>query len=397
MRVSTKTFQMQWLSNFTSRQVELANIQRQVSTGKRLTTAADDPAGAAQMILLQEGLSRLDRYAANADTARRRLRLEETALAEAGDLLNRVREIAIQAGGASQTPEVRAALADEAREIRRNLLDLANSQDGEGRFLFAGNAVKTQPFTEASGGVNYNGDEGTRSQRIGDNRVVSEGDSGASVFRQIRNGNGTFVVSSSATNTGNAFYSAATVNDAGAWPSATFFITFTAPDAYEVRNGSGAVIQSGTFDEGDSISFAGIGVTIQGTPAAGDRFFILPSQYQDVFDIVDQFIGTMELSLADDTDRAAAQSALNNSLANLDQALDHLSAVRSSVGSRLAVIEQQGENNEDLGLQYTQTLSLLRDVDYASAISELEQQLIGLEAAQKTFARTRSFSLFNLI
>ena len=85
MRVSSKSFQLQWLANFTSRQVELADIQRQVSTGKRVATAADDPAGASQIVQLQDGLNRLERYAANAATARRRLGLEESALAEAGD------------------------------------------------------------------------------------------------------------------------------------------------------------------------------------------------------------------------------------------------------------------------------------------------------------------------
>jgi flagellar hook-associated protein 3 FlgL len=61
------------------------------------------------------------------------------------------------------------------------------------------------------------------------------------------------------------------------------------------------------------------------------------------------------------------------------------------------VIAQQAESNQELDQQYQQTLSTVRDVDYASAISELEQQLLGLEAAQKTYARTRAFSLFSLI
>ena len=138
-------------------------------------------------------------------------------------------------------------------------------------------------------------------------------------------------------------------------------------------------------------------MTVQGQPATGDEFQVAPSTYQNVFTTVDRFIAAMESNLSDGASRAQAQSALNSSLLDLDQALDHLSTVRSSVGSRLAVIERQRENNEDLALEYTQTMSTVRDVDYASAISELEQQLIGLEAAQKTFVRTRSFSLFNLI
>ena len=138
-------------------------------------------------------------------------------------------------------------------------------------------------------------------------------------------------------------------------------------------------------------------VSIEGTPATGDQFQVRPSQNQDVFTTVQNFIATMEADLASPANRAQAQSQLNSSLLDMDRALDNLSAVRSSVGSRLAVIEQQADNNAELGLQFTQTLSLVRDVDYASAISELELQLQGLEAAQRTYARTRSFSLFSLI
>lgn len=397
MRVSTKTFQLQWLNAFTQRQADLVDIQRQVSTGRRVATAADDPAGASQMILLQQGLERLESYAGNADTASRRLSLAEGALAEAGDLLNRVRELAIQAGGATQTPETRAALADEAREIYRNLLDLANGQDGEGRYLFAGNRVINQPFTESGGVVSYNGDDGTRVQRIGDNRVVAEGNPGSEVFSAIRNGNGTFFVTADSANTGTAIYSNATVTDRSAWPVSDFTISFTAPDAYEVLDSGGAVVQSGAFNPGDTIGFAGIAVRIEGTPATGDQFRVNPSQNQDVFTTVQNFIATMEGDLSSPASRAQVQSQLNSSLLDMDRALDNLSAIRSSVGSRLAVIEQQADNNAELGLQFTQTLSLVRDVDYASAISELEQQLMGLEAAQRTYARTRSFSLFSLI
>ena len=133
MRVSTKTFQLQWLNGFNERQVELLDIQRQVSTGRRLATAADDPAGAAQVVLLEQGLSRLDNYSANAETARRRLSLTEGALDDTTSILNRVRELAVQAGGGTQTPESRASIANEARELLRSLLDVANSQGGEGR------------------------------------------------------------------------------------------------------------------------------------------------------------------------------------------------------------------------------------------------------------------------
>ncbi len=397
MRISTNTLQLQWLNSFSERQQQLSAIQQQVNTGRRVHTAKDDPAGAAQMSLLEQGLARLDDYAANADTARRRLSLTEGALTRAGDILDRVRELAIQAGGATQSEESRAALANEARELLRGLIDVANSQDGEGRYLFAGNRVHDLPFVTSGNAVAYTGDNGTRSQRIGDNRLVAENETGFEVFSAIRTGNGTFTVRPDPTNSGEAFFVNGSVTDASAWPASSFVINFTASDSYTIFDDGGNVVQTGSYNPGDSVEFAGISVTLKGVPAAGDNFTIEPSRNQNIFATVQGFIDTMESGLSNAGDRARVQSQLNADLMNLDQALDNLTTARSRVGSRLAVIDQQLDANADLGLQYKQTLSQVRDVDYATAISELQLQLTGLEAAQKAFARIRSFSLFNLL
>ncbi|MDH3511600.1 MAG: flagellar hook-associated protein 3, partial [Gammaproteobacteria bacterium] len=77
--------------------------------------------------------------------------------------------------------------------------------------------------------------------------------------------------------------------------------------------------------------------------------------------------------------------------------LDHIGVVRSRVGSRLAAIDEQDSNNQEVSFQLAETLGTIRDVDYPSAISQLEQQLFALEAAQKTFQASRSFSLFDIL
>ena len=172
MRISSKTFQLQWLTSFQRQQSELAATQRQVSSGKRISTAADDPAGAAQAALLQQGLDRIGNYAANGEVARRRLSLEEGALTEAGNVLNRLRELAIQGANGTQTTETRSNIADEAEELLASLLDIANAQDGEGRYLFAGNLVQVRPFTQGAT-VSYQGDDGRFSASA---CTVQEGD-----------------------------------------------------------------------------------------------------------------------------------------------------------------------------------------------------------------------------
>jgi flagellar hook-associated protein 3 FlgL len=386
MRISTKSFQLQWLSNFNSRQVALTDIQRQVSTGRRIATAADDPAGAAQATLLQQSLDRLANFERSADTARRRLAIEESVLDKVTNSLDRVRELTIQANNGKLDQGSREAIAAEVEEILAGIVGLSNTQDGEGRYIFAGNQVKTQPFSESGGSIMYNGDDGVRLERIGDQRTVAEGHPGSEVFGAIRDGNGTYSIKPGAGNTGTAYYQNPTVTDPSAWVVDNYTITFTAPNAYEVTDGGGGIIASGAFARGDTINFNGAAIVIEGDPAAGDTFDIEPSRYQSMFDTVQNFVDALRQG-----------TELNSTLLDLDRALENVSNVRSAVGSRLSVIDEQGDTNEELTIQLRQTLSGIQDVDLASAVSTLQQQLTSLEAAQKVFAQTAQLSLFRVL
>jgi len=395
MRIASNVYQLQWLASIQRQQAELAAIQDQVSSGKRISTAADDPAGAAQGLLLQQGLDRLENFGANAETARRRLALEEGSLSQATDALNRVRELAIQAAAGTQTEESRRAIAAEARELLTGLLNTANAQDGEGRYLFAGNLVQTRPFI-LSGSVQYAGDTGTRFQRVADARTVQEGDPGSAVFMQIPSGNGSYTISPAAGNTGTASWSSATVANGSPFVPGNYTLAFTSATTWEARSGA-VVVASGTYAAGETLSFQGANIEFQGTPAAGDQFTVAPAAFQDVFRTVQDFIAVLGTSTSNAAGRATFQNQINGSLQNLDQALQHVSNFRSQVGARLASIDQQLDNNADVALELKRSLSAIQDLDYASAISQLEQQLTSLEAAQKAYARTQSFSLFDVL
>ncbi|MBT8444457.1 MAG: flagellar hook-associated protein FlgL [Gammaproteobacteria bacterium] len=386
MRVSTKSFQMQWISNFSSRQIGLNEIQRQVSTGRRIATAADDPAGAAQATLLQQSLDRLDNFGKAADTARRRLSIEESVLDKLTNSLDRARELALQANNGKLDTGSRQAIAAEVAEILDGMVGLANTQDGEGRYLFSGNRVKTQPFTENGGTIMYNGDDGVRFERIGDQRNIAEGHPGSEVFMAIRNGNGTYSIAADPANTGTAYFQNPTVTDPSAWVTDNYTITFTAPDAYEVTDGGGAVVAAGAFARGDTINFNGAAVVIEGDPDAGDSFNVAPSRFQSMFETMSNFVTALENG-----------TELNSTLLDLDRALENVSNTRSVVGSRLSVIEEQGDTNEELTIQLRQTLSSIQDVDLAKAISSLQAQMTSLEAAQKVFAQTAQMSLFRVL
>jgi flagellar hook-associated protein 3 FlgL len=397
MRISTRSLQLQWLADVYRRQAEMARLQKQVSSGLRITTAADDPAGASQIVALQQGIARLGNYAANGEAVRRRLTLEESALDTLTGSLARVRELTVQAGGGVQTNETRRAIATEMRELLANMVDTANSQDGEGNYLFAGNAVATRPVSITGAVASYGGDDGVRAQRIGDSRVARENDPGSEVFFAIRNGNGTYAVEPAAGNTGTAYFRSATVTDPIAWIPDDYTVTFTSPADWTATDSGGTVVASGTWSAGTAVSFNGASIVFEGEPVAGDSFRVNASAHRDVFGMVARIVTALESDNTSPVARAGFQSTLNATLLDLDQAESHIENVRASVGARLAAVEDQRENNAEVTLQLEKTLSTVRDVDFPKAVSELQTTLTALEAAQRVFAETRSTTLFDLL
>jgi flagellar hook-associated protein 3 FlgL len=397
VRVATRSFQLQFLATLAQQQQRLARVQQQAATGKKISSAGDNPAAAVQVVALQNSLEQLVAYETNAGIARGRLNLEEQSLNNVVNALQRLRDLVIDARGPGKTEVELKLIAAEAQGIYEGILDTANSQDGEGRYLFAGNRVQTQPYTLTPGGAVYNGDQGVRTQRISESRLVQEGDSGAEVFGRIRSGNGTFTVASVAGNTGGAFYTTSTVTDNAAWDGDTYTIEFTAPDAYEVRDGLGAVVVTGSFASGDTIGFRGVAVSFDGQPAAGDQFTVQPSTYQSVFGTVEDLVATLTSSVVTVNQRAEFQANTNSVLLDLDRALEHISEVRSRVGQRIAVLDEQQNANDRFSIEVQKVLSRAQDADLASIISELEAQSFALETAQRSFARIQSQSLFDLL
>jgi len=81
----------------------------------------------------------------------------------------------------------------------------------------------------------------------------------------------------------------------------------------------------------------------------------------------------------------------------MDETLARFSDVRTQIGSRLNAVDQQIDINDTVSLQFQENLSALQDVDYAQAITNYNQQLTGLQAAQQAYARVQGLSLFDYL
>ena len=397
MRISTAQIYSAAISGMLDQQGKLLETQNQLSTGKRLLSPSDDPVGAVRSLELQRALAKTDQFQTNVNLLDSRLRLEESALSESVQILQQVRERALEANNATQTNETRLAISRELDQQLDALLTIANTRDAEGRSIFAGYQQDVQASTLTNGSVTYNGDDGQRMLQVGTNRQLADTSPGSEVFMGVVNGNGHFQTRAADSNTGDAVIDAGAITDIAAFNGDAVDIVFTSASDYELRDASGVVIGGGAYQSGGSINVNGMMVTVDGTPAAGDQFSLRPSEAEDVFSMVAQLRDTLMQPRTGAAQRAQQTSDINSALVNIDQALDRLIARQSESGTRMQALERQKDVNENIALQVEENLGSITDLDYAEAISRFQQQQLGLQAAQQAFAKVQGLSLFNYL
>lgn len=160
MRIATFNSFERGLSTLQRRQGDLMDLQEQMTSGKRVARASDDPAAAARAERAMIAKMRTDADQRAVDASRNSTLQAESALGDAGELLQQAREHMISAGNASYSDEERQGLAVAIRGLREQLLSVANRGDGAGAYLFGGQGSSQVPFADAPGGVQFRGDGG---------------------------------------------------------------------------------------------------------------------------------------------------------------------------------------------------------------------------------------------
>jgi flagellar hook-associated protein 3 FlgL len=400
MRISTAQFHNRALDGMLTQQANLSKTQSQVASGKRIENPSDDPIGAVHILELQRAKAESNQFARNSDVATARLNTEELALGDTTLLLQRVRELVIQVNNPANDDSARKALASELTARTQELLDIANRRDASGEYLFSGYATTTQPFARSGSAVAYAGDQGNRLIQTGPTQRVVDGHSGYEVFQNIQQGNGTFVTGVNNANTGSGVITTGSVVTPASWVPETYTITFTAPDTYQITNSAATVIVApvaGNYVSGNGIAFNGVQVSVSGAPAAGDTFTVAQSQKEDIFTTLDKIVAAVQTANDSSMSRAQLASKVNVALEQLDRSDSHLQTVRSEIGSRLSLLDSTQASRADFDLELERNLSNLQDIDYAEAISRMNRQYIGLQAAQQSYATLAQMSLFNYL
>jgi len=410
MRVSTLQSFNKGLNSILDNQSQVNKTQQQVSTGRRVLTPADDPIAATKILQLQQDAALREQFGKNMTGAEGRLTLEETQLGGITDNLTRLKELTIKAGDGSMTITDRQAVAAEVREILGSTVDLMNSKDAGGEYLFGGFKGGTEPFQKNEAGrFDYAGDEGQRFLSIASSTTVATGDNGKNLFVDIEAADNSFTTQVNPLNLGTAVINPGFVIDSEAY--AEFYpedivITFNADSAvsppspnYTIRSASDGRVVDGMeerrYNSGDEIVAAGIGFKISGAPEPGDEFLINSSEKQSLTDTIFRLMDGLNNLGDNPVDSETLGNLLEDTLDNLAFAQSSISQVHSEVGARLNVIENTTSLAADVDLVSKSVLSELQDVDFAEAVSRLSLQSFLLETAQQSYAKIQNLSLFN--
>ena len=396
MRVSTAHAFDTSLDALTKRQRELTEAQLQLTSGKRVNHASDDPAAAAQAERALAKSARADASQRAAASSRNMMTLTEGAIGEAGELLQQVREALVASGNATYTDVERQGVAQKIVGLREQLLMLANRSDGAAGYLFGGQGSSQPPFVDAPGGVQFRGTAGQISAASEDNLPLSA--DGRSVWLAARTGNGVFETRA-VSSTGTAFIDAGQVTQPAALTGSSYSIQFSinaGATTYSVLKDGAATAQTNLpFTDGKAIEVDGMSVTIKGAPAAGDEFQMLPSTASlSVFDLLDRAAATLKIPL-----RGGAQIAQSNAndLRDIDSVLGQLQSARSLAGDALNRIDGVSSRLDTLKLQASVERSNAEDLDMVHAISEFQNQQTGYDAALKSYSMVQRLSLFQYL
>jgi flagellar hook-associated protein 3 FlgL len=184
MRISTYTLFETGAARIGDLQSSLVKTQQQISTGRRILSPSDDPVAAARALEVSQSQSLNTQYGVNRQHAKSSLAAVEGSLTSVTSLIQDAKTTVIAAGNGALSNTERGFMATELRGRLDELIGLANSRDAQGNYLFSGFHTTTPAFVEnASGVVQYQGDQGQRLMQVDTSRQMAVSSPGATVFQ----------------------------------------------------------------------------------------------------------------------------------------------------------------------------------------------------------------------
>ncbi|MEQ9917668.1 flagellar hook-associated protein FlgL [Pectobacterium aroidearum] len=184
MRLSTSMMYQQNMQGIINGQATWQKTGEQLSTGKRVVNPSDDPIAAASAIMLGQAQSENSQYTLARTFAKQSMSLEESILNKSATTITSALTEVIKGGGVLNDDD-RKSVATALRGMKAELLNMANSTDGNGNYIFSGYETDNPPFVNGATGIEYVGGNQAISQRVDSARNMTVGHVGSAVFNGV--------------------------------------------------------------------------------------------------------------------------------------------------------------------------------------------------------------------
>ncbi|MBU4424176.1 MAG: flagellar hook-associated protein FlgL [Gammaproteobacteria bacterium] len=409
-RLSTANQYDNALRNIGQRQTSLSNLQENLTSGKRVVRASDDPVAAAQAERALTRLSRIQTEQRALETQRNAIAQAESAMGDAVGLVQSARELIVSAGNGTLTPNDRATIANQLQGLREQLSAVANRKDTNGVPLLGALGSALSPFLgplSTSPDYEFDGLAGQHSSTGVTIPNTLDGDS-AFMFQPQRDGVYNASLSAIPASrrlttdavkptdlsqvTGDTYSIAFGAVGTGA-TAGTSTITYTITNTTTGVPSPAVTVPDYPSDKPVTIAVTGIpglSLNITGNPD-GDTITLKPSA--SVFSALDSAINDIRNA----PNSNAASQAVGQALANLDSGLERMHNMRGYAGELLNRADRITGDQEKRGIQLEGDRSRAEDLDMIKGISDFQNQQVGYEAALKSYASVQKLSLFNFI
>ncbi len=401
MRITTNMMYDRSVNSLMNATERLSKASEQLDTGDRFTTAGEDPTAMAQKLNLTTEIARYQQYSSNGTSLKNSLTLEETTLDSVYTAMNSAYSKVQQAiNGANDATDL-ATLATELEELQKQMVDLMNTKDASGQYLFSGNQTQTQPFVlDGSGKYQYAGDAGQRSVQVSPTVKIAANDSGLALFQSVATqrtataGSTDIKVGISSQGQFDSFYSGK--YDPATAANNVYTVTTIAgtPDQYEIRDASSTVLQTGNYTQGEDITFNGLALNLN-VAAGGSADFSLdaPSNDNILNSLTDMISALKDPAVSTDQLKALAASTQSH----LSNAQESVNTTLGRIGGRLNNLDSVLASNETLASLSKTTKADVSEIDLYEAATNVTKENNALSMAQQAYSMISKTTLFDYI
>jgi flagellar hook-associated protein 3 FlgL len=392
--------------NLSTRQSNLSKLQENLTSGKKVVHASDDPTGAAQA---ERALTRISRIATDQralESQRNSIAMAESTLGDVSDALQSFRELVVSAGNGTQTAADRKTIALQLTGLRDQIFGLSNRSDTNGQPLFSALGSALAPFVgpqTTAPDYTFQGLPGQSANNEVSIPFTLDGDS-AFMLQSARDGvyNVSMGNAASTLKTGNVTLSPPTAVVANASYTISFTsVTSTAGNTtanYSIASSAVPAVPNvtgtRTYTTGQNFTVTempGLSLTITGTPTLTDTVKVEASP--SLFSVLDDAIK----DIGSATTSTSASQAVSQALGNIDTGMARVSAVRGQAGDLLNRADRITANQDKRSVQMEADRSRAEDLDMVKGISDFQNQQTGYQAALQSYAQVQKLSLFNYI